>query len=233
MEYAVEPIVPLVSSTDGRVLSDGWGELLFRGKSFPTDIDTWREWYILLQDLVPQALQNFSKISINLDTDHCVDRDILRAVHALRGLPVAIEWTERRKDYEMRDQKEIAARNLLSLRRTCGFEIILDDIGAGEDNLGRLCALGEPDGVKLDMALFHKARVDRRVRDIVCGTLGSFHALGIACVVEGVETACDLELAKMLNADMGQGYFWSMPQTRVPERRYVGDQSPGIGVSDS
>jgi EAL domain-containing protein (putative c-di-GMP-specific phosphodiesterase class I) len=101
-------------------------------------------------------------------------------------------------------------RAILSAYRDAGFEVALDDVGAGYSSLNLLHQL-RPDYIKIDMELIrgvhndeYKALIARKVIEIA----GSF---GIKTIAEGIESPDELAWAQANGADFAQGYLISRP----------------------
>jgi EAL domain-containing protein (putative c-di-GMP-specific phosphodiesterase class I) len=52
---------------------------------------------------------------------------------------------------------------------------------------------------------------DPQNRALVSATIGLAHALGLDVVVEGVETAGELDKLRSMGCDVSQGYYWYRP----------------------
>lgn len=86
----------------------------------------------------------------------------------------------------------------------------LDDWGAGHQGWPRVEAL-QPLAVKLAGTAFRDAASDPAGAAVWHTTVQRFHAAGCFVIVEGVETAADVAIARALGADAGQGFFWQRP----------------------
>ena len=211
--FSLEPVVSLRDS------HQSWGELLNRLPVFPQTEEQWINWYLALPALVPIAIERHQvdTVSINVDSDHLLSRRIFETLENFRGLPVMFEWTENRK--ENVDTRELwaAARRLDHLRSE-GFSIIFDDVGSGEDSLGRMCLI-TPDIVKIAGLLFQTARHNQRVYDILKGQIAFYANQGIPVVIEWIESTEDLRMAMDLGATWGQGYYWTKGAGAISETR--------------
>ena len=124
---------------------------------------------------------------------------------------VVLEITERTTLEEVKDLPGRVAE----LRRL-GFRIAIDDLGAGYAGLGTFSQL-EPEVVKLDMSLVRdvhvlpvKQRIIRSMRELCA-------ELGIAVVMEGIETALERDALLALGSDLLQGYLFARPGPPFPE----------------
>ena len=89
-----------------------------------------------------------------------------------------------------------------------GFTIAMDDFGTGYSSLNRLSMLPF-DTVKIDRSLLLAASSGNEV--ILDSSIKLIKRLGLAVVVEGVETLEQLSLVKRLGADSVQGFLFSKP----------------------
>lgn len=214
--YRLEPIVPLRDSE-----MPVYAELLYgpySGGHKPKHLALWREWYGRLADRVPQKLADgkFQGISVNVDTEHLLDEQILESLMKLSGLPVGIEWTEGHDASLSWVEVELAGANLVRLADDCNFPIILDDVGAGEDMLFRLARVAHSSGklfAKIDGGIFQQSLVSSRLHAMLRGMIRLFHAQGMLVCIEWIENEYHLERAKSLGADYGQGFLWAEAET--------------------
>lgn len=113
----------------------------------------------------------------------------------------------------LEEVKDLSGR-VAELRRL-GFRIAIDDLGAGYAGLGTFSQL-EPEVVKLDMSLVrdvHALPVKQRI-------IRSMRELGIAVVMEGIETALERDTLLALGSDLLQGYLFARPGPPFPEPRW-------------
>ena len=98
--------------------------------------------------------------------------------------------------------------------REFGFEIAMDDLGAGHNGLAAFTQLG-PEVVKLDMKLIRN--VDREERQ--CELVQVMHdfciARGMRVIAEGVETREELEALVAIGVDLFQGYLIARPEAKI------------------
>jgi EAL domain-containing protein (putative c-di-GMP-specific phosphodiesterase class I) len=134
-------------------------------------------------------------------------RDIITSVREADFPPpnLEIEITE---SVAMRNPDVVRER--ISLLRQLGIRFAMDDFGAGYSNLSTMARLPF-DTVKLDRTLVAGVAEDREKQTILRLALGLADELGFETVVEGVETAEDLQFAAENGATMAQGYLFSPP----------------------
>lgn len=95
------------------------------------------------------------------------------------------------------------------LRRR-GFQIALDDLGAGSADLRRLVDL-RPDWIKIDRALVCGVEHDPARRGLIESLLAFAERLNIRVIAEGVERASELTCLRSLGVRFVQGYLLARP----------------------
>lgn len=117
--------------------------------------------------------------------------------------------------FEINEAEKIT--NLSHLKKTIldlqkqGFLIALDDIGTGESTIKSILEI-EPDIVKIDRYFtkdLKKYPKKQKMIEFVLQICGE----DAQVIVEGFETAEDLEIAREIGVRFGQGYFLGRPQS--------------------
>ena len=106
--------------------------------------------------------------------------------------------------------------------RGAGFRVALDDLGSGYGSLNLLSQL-KPDFVKLDMKLIRDVDRDPYKAEITRKLLEMARGLGVATIVEGIETQGEWEWAHENGADYAQGYLFARPASPPPRPRVPRD----------
>lgn len=101
-------------------------------------------------------------------------------------------------------------RSILAHYREAGFQVALDDLGAGYASLNMLHVL-RPDIVKLDMDMVRGVDADPYKAAIAGKLLEAAAALGVRTVCEGVETTGELAWLQANGADLVQGFLFGKP----------------------
>lgn len=114
---------------------------------------------------------------------------------------VTIEITE---EAAIEDFAAVSAR--LEILRALGIKVALDDFGSGFASLAHLARL-PLDRVKIDRALIEGIEHGSRDRTVVRNVLRLAHELDLEVVVEGVETAGQLDLLRDWGCDLYQGFI--------------------------
>lgn len=102
----------------------------------------------------------------------------------------------------------------ISVYRSRGFRVAIDDFGCQHSNFDRLWRL-TPDIVKLDRSLIVQVTKNSRARRILPKIIQIIHDSGAQVVVEGIEIPEQHALARDAGADLLQGYFYARPSVEV------------------
>ncbi|MBB6671007.1 EAL domain-containing protein [Cohnella nanjingensis] len=126
-----------------------------------------------------------------------------------RGLhpsQVVFELTERSSidDFD-------AAKKILGHYRSQGYEIAIDDAGAGYSSLQSIVEL-RPDYIKIDKSLVQHADRDEMKKQMLRTFVRFAKRMNIKTVAEGIERPEELRLVRSLGTDFGQGYLLGKPQ---------------------
>ncbi len=111
------------------------------------------------------------------------------------------------------DQEKLLA--ILDWFREAGFQVALDDVGAGYSSLNLLANV-RPDYVKIDMDLIRGVDGDRYKACVARKLLELSLELRIRTVAEGVETLGEWQWVRDHGADLSQGYLFAKPAPRPP-----------------
>jgi EAL domain-containing protein (putative c-di-GMP-specific phosphodiesterase class I) len=149
---------------------------------------------------------------VNLHTydlldDELFDRDRPLARQAQQ---VVLEITERASLHHIRDVQSRIAR-----LREMGFQIAVDDLGAGYAGLTSFAQL-EPEVVKLDMSLVRDVHAQPTKLTLVRTMIAMCHELGMQVVAEGIETAAERDAIVAAGCDLLQGYLFAKPGPAFP-----------------
>ena len=108
----------------------------------------------------------------------------------------------------MRDA--IHMMDVLTRLRMKSVQISVDDFGTGYSMLQQLRHIPATE-LKIDKSFVHNMFANDGDRVIVQKTIEIGHELGMTVVVEGVETAAQLQFMKKSGCDIAQGYFFTRP----------------------
>lgn len=152
-------------------------------------------------------------IFVNLHVRELLDERLFDRAGALgsHAPRVVLEITERAALDEVADLR----RRVLRLREM-GFQIAIDDLGAGFAGLTSFAQL-EPDIVKLDMSLVRDAHKEPLKQKLVASIASLCRDTSIGLVVEGVESVAERDVLVELGCDLMQGYLFARPARPLPD----------------
>lgn len=162
---------------------------------------------------VPKQL-GIDHISVNLSVIQCMQADFAMqadAVIASYGIDpqlVSFEITESiaAGDYDF------LARVMRQLNRT-GHRFAMDDFGTGYSNMHSFIRLNF-DVVKIDKTVLWDAEKSDMGMIILENSVGMLRNVGCSVLVEGVETAKQVEVLQRLGIDFYQGFFFAEPMPK-------------------
>jgi diguanylate cyclase (GGDEF)-like protein/PAS domain S-box-containing protein len=159
------------------------------------------------------------RIAVNVSALQLGHRDFvgslesLLAKHAGAARGLEIELTE---SVLMDD----LAGNIEKLRavKAMGVTVAIDDFGTGYSSLGYLSRL-PIDALKIDRSFVVRMTEDPQEMSIVTTIISLSHSLDLEVIAEGVETAAQARLLRLLKCDQIQGYLIAKPQ---PGEAFIG-----------
>ena len=121
------------------------------------------------------------------------------------------------------------ASTVIERLRATGLRIAIDDFGSGYATMSYLRDL-PIDELKLDRQFIAPVLRSERAAAIVQSVIDLAHALGIACVAEGVEDKGTADRLRDYGCDIAQGHYFSrpMPADVLLERCQLGASSSAI-----
>ncbi len=114
------------------------------------------------------------------------------------------------------ERLEVTAPLLESLRER-GIAVAIDDFGTGYSSLSYLQSL-PLDALKIDESFFRQIARFPGDTSILGAIVSVGRSLGLRVIVEGIETAGDLDFLRAHGCDEGQGFFLSPP---VPAEQFA------------
>ena len=155
-----------------------------------------------------KRLPEGSKLFLNLLPcaiyDPAFEGDALRRTlqdHQLCPSDVVFEISERESIGNFAIFREICDRY-----SELGFEIAMDDVGAGYGSLEAVMELA-PDYIKVDIAFIRAIDSDPTRRAVLIALNGIAQRVGAQIIAEGIETPEQFETLKDLGVPYGQGYY--------------------------
>jgi len=161
------------------------------------------------------------RVSVNLLADEILQEDyvdwLLDEVRAVGIDPkrVTIEITE---SALLSDLERVAAN--LERVREAGINIALDDFGTGYASLAYLGSL-PLDALKIDRGLIANIGTNERDRIVVRSIFSLARELGLAIIVEGVESTVQLVLLAEWGCDLYQGFLGAGALDEMELSRFV------------
>ncbi|MBY0262716.1 MAG: EAL domain-containing protein [Phycisphaerales bacterium] len=126
----------------------------------------------------------------------------------LRPDRIVLEITER-SEAELSDR--LTAQ--VELAKKAGFQVAIDDAGAGTSGLNRMMIL-RPQWIKLDRQLIQAIDADSFKQNLVRFFVHFARMSGVGVIAEGIETAQELGTLIGLGVRFGQGYYLGRPGER-------------------
>jgi len=154
----------------------------------------------------------FINISPNILTDPSFRAGETRAVIEEVGLrpdQIVFEITEH---HAIREYARFL--RLIDHYRQQGYQIAIDDVGAGYSGLVTLVQV-KPDFIKIDMALIRGIEADATKQDIVRAIQQISGGFNGKVVAEGIETAAELACLRDCGIEYGQGYLLGKPAPQL------------------
>lgn len=124
---------------------------------------------------------------------------------------IRIEITE-----TISNMDHMEVNNIARALHTMGFSISMDDFGTQYSNMAVLTQF-DFDTVKIDRSMILNIVDDEKNRLILKHTVAMLKELGMEIIIEGVETAEQVEVLAELGCDIVQGFYFGRPE---PEEKF-------------
>ncbi|MGK7901680.1 MAG: EAL domain-containing protein [Hormoscilla sp.] len=153
-------------------------------------------------------------VSVNLSGKQLREADLIPQIDhilaetGLDGSALKLEITE-----SVLMENAQNARNMLLQLRSRNIKLSLDDFGTGYSSLSYLHRL-PANTLKIDRSFVMRMHADDEHFEIVRTIVTLAHTLEMDIIAEGIETAEQLALLKMLDCEQGQGYLFSKPLSK-------------------
>ena len=150
-------------------------------------------------------------ISINISTKTFETKkfihDLMEFVRLYQVDPtyIQLELTER---IIIKNVEESIQR--LQLLRNMGFRVAIDDFGIGYSSLSYIVRL-PIDCIKIDKSFIQNMASSKEAKTIVSTIINLCKDLKLHVIAEGIESSLELEYLKVIQCDIGQGYYFSKP----------------------
>jgi len=165
------------------------------------------------------------RLSFNLSTYDVTSADsaqrIVNIIHASHVDPARI-------DFEVTEtalmQNFDRARASLEYFKNFGVQISLDDFGSGYSSLSYIHKL-PIDKIKIDRSFMIDIERGGNGSEIITTIIALCRSLELECVVEGIETAAQVEILRGLGCRFMQGYHFARPMTAEKLRHHITDNN--------
>ena len=157
-----------------------------------------------------------ARISVNVSALQFERRDFVQTVAttlALSGFPAKSLELELTESYVMRDLPQYVRR--MTQLRELGVSISIDDFGTGYSSLSYLNKL-PVDSLKIDQSFLRGLQEPEGSLPVIQSIVRLAHSMNLTVVAEGVETAAELDLVRVLGCDKVQGHVYG-PSLRLEE----------------
>ncbi len=164
------------------------------------------------------------RIAVNVSALQLAQHDFVRSIdEILERYPRAtagldIELTES----VLMDDLTGNIEKLRELKRR-GLKVAIDDFGTGYSSLGYLSRL-PLDALKVDRSFIDEMADDPQQMSIVTAIISLAHSLDLKVIAEGVETATQAQLLRLLRCDQIQGYLMARPQPPEEVAQLIGKE---------
>jgi len=199
---------------DGKLIAPGLFIPLLEETGMIVEVGTW-----VMERAVRQHVEwsqrglNPPRIAVNVSPlqlgqpnfMHCVRAILDKYPLASSGLDLEITESVLMEDLHGNTEK-------LRLAREAGLKVSIDDFGTGYSSLGYISRL-PIDALKIDRSFVARMDEDPQEMSIVTTIISLAHALDLKVIAEGVETAQQAQLLRLLKCDQVQGYFVARPQS--------------------
>ncbi len=124
-------------------------------------------------------------------------------------------------------------RKAIDHYRNQGFNIAIDDFGAGYGGLKMLSVI-EPDYVKIDQHFFRNHQKNHINYNLIDAIATACHRIGIDVIAEGIENENDLRVCREVGIDLIQGYHFARPAPELVTAKALNLQiEPTLHISST
>ena len=152
------------------------------------------------------------RLSVNVSSRRLREPELIPSLREM-DLPRGVLSFELLESVFLDDADETIIWNIDTLKEM-GIDVELDDFGSGHASIVSLIKLG-PDAIKIDRELIQNIPGDQSRCDMVRSIIDIGKSLSVRVVAEGVETAEQSDLLRVLGCDVLQGYYFSKPMPSV------------------
>lgn len=163
------------------------------------------------------------RLSFNLSAYDVTTADSAeRIVNIIQASPI----DPSRIDFEVTEtalmQDFDRARTSLEHFKNFGIQISLDDFGCGYSSLSYIHQL-PIDKIKIDRSFVQDIERGGNGSEIITTIIALCRSLNLECVVEGIETAGQVEILRRLACHFMQGYYFAKPMSAEALRGFIAE----------
>lgn len=174
-------------------------------------------------------LKPSQRLAVNISGSTLLNENFLAFVDdVLRGSELRYEQLQIEITETEIIENQAAAVDVCHRLRSMGLTIALDDFGTGYSSLSHLSAL-PVNVLKVDRSFVQKCDGESNLK-ILKSVIGLARSLGLKLVVEGVESAWQLEIVRDLGCRCVQGFYFSRPLP--PEDCAALNNKPAVAAKD-
>ena len=152
------------------------------------------------------------RIAVNVSPLQLTQPDFVRCIEeVLRKYPLASSGLDLEITESVLMEDLTGNTHKLRLAKEAGLGVAIDDFGTGYSSLGYISRL-PIDALKIDRSFVLRMSDDPQEMSIVTTIISLAHALDLKVIAEGVETAQQAQLLRLLKCDQIQGYLAARPQ---------------------
>jgi diguanylate cyclase (GGDEF)-like protein/PAS domain S-box-containing protein len=164
---------------------------------------------------VPRIAVNVSALQLaQREFVATIDATLAKFPDAAAGLDLELTESVLMDDLDGNIEKLRAAKER-------GLQVAIDDFGTGYSSLGYLSRL-PLDALKVDRSFIDNMADDPQQMSIVTSIISLAHAIDLKVIAEGVETATQAQLLRLLRCDQIQGYLLARPQPAADIAKLLG-----------
>jgi EAL domain-containing protein (putative c-di-GMP-specific phosphodiesterase class I) len=152
------------------------------------------------------------RVAVNVSAVQLAQRDFVASIDGMltrfpeAGANVDLELTES----VLMDDLAGSIEKLRAVKER-GLQVAIDDFGTGYSSLGYLSRL-PLDALKVDRSFIDDMADDPQQMSMVTAVISLAHSMDLKVIAEGVETATQAQLLRLLRCDQIQGYLMARPQ---------------------
>lgn len=180
----------------------------------------WRHVCILLRKWLNEG-RNPDPISVNVSrvniyNPHLVE--IFKRLIAEYQIPAHLLNLELTESAFMEDQ-DLVMKTMSRLHQN-GFQIMMDDFGSGYSSLNILKDM-EVDYLKIDMKFLQEEEFNGKGEKVLTSVIRMAKWLHMPSIVEGVETAEQVDFLKCIGCEYAQGFYYARPMPVAEYEQYL------------